>query len=69
MNCEQIIGTPIKVYRRMRCFSCDKCYEIDIENITEETKELKIICPWCDRVKVVTEDYFIKSGDRSVRCD
>ena len=67
MDC--IIGTPIKVYRRFRCFCCDKCYEVDIENIIDSTKEIKIICPWCDAIKTVTEDYDIASGDRSVRCD
>ena len=65
----EIIGTPIKVYRKTRCFCCDKCYEFDIENIVDETKEIDLICPWCNARKKLSGSYLPEPGDRSVRCD
>lgn len=66
----EVIGTPIKIYRRVRCM-CGKCYEYDIENITLARHPFTIICPWCnDETKIIcTESYYPLSEDRSVRCD
>ena len=67
----EVIGTPIKVYRRSRCIACGKCYEYDIENITLARDPLTLICPWCNYETKITsnESYFPLSDDRSVRCD
>ena len=64
-----IIGTPIKVYRKTRCFCCDKFYEFDVELIIDETKDISIICPWCNSTKTFKDSYIPLPGDRSVRCD
>ena len=65
----EIIGRPIKVYRRKRCIDCYKCFEIDIEDIPDEGAYINMICPHCNGEYKDYQSGLIQVDDRSVRCD
>ena len=65
----EIIGRPIKVYRRNRCCECHKCFEIDLENIPHEGAYVNMICPYCNAEWKDYQSGLIQVDDRTVRTD
>ena len=65
----EIVGRPIKVYRRKRCIDCHKCFEIDIEEIPHNGAYISMICPHCNSEWKDFESGLIQVDDRTVRCD
>ncbi|MBO5711227.1 MAG: hypothetical protein J6R47_00170 [Acholeplasmatales bacterium] len=65
----EIMGRPIKVYRRNRCCECHKCYEIDLENIPHGGAYISMICPYCNAERKDFQSGLIQVDDRTVRID
>lgn len=63
-----ILGTPVKVYRTIRCFECNKFFEFDLEQIKSATNisKLKIKCPHCNCIEERYQCDGIMAGDRVV---
>ena len=63
----EVIGTPIRVFRPIICPKCGKHFEFDISTIKD--RNITLICPWCDHSAGYYQCEDILSSDRIVRYD